>query len=224
MLNKDRKDKLTNITFNRHLESLIKLGELEKFKYPEYEKLGLFPKQKNSSYITSSQIASNIKHYDEVFSLLKDKNSLKRKNALIEIESMGGEKIILSPAQLNFLVNLLNKEEYKLCENIIRIIYNSIDNNKIFPSKLENFQKELINFVEKYYRKGLSDNAQASVIYILGLLDNPFVLKFLKEEIKGYHEDFDTLVRKGYGSWAISKMIEDSKTELLKFQYLTTIP
>lgn len=213
----NKEQKVTLITFNRRMKSLVKLKELKLFKYPEYLKLGLFPKDKRSSYVTSLRVARDIEHYDEVFKLLEGKDLLKKKNALIEIESMR-ESTILTPAQLNLLSALIGKEDIKLTENIIRIIYNSIEKNKIFPSNLEMFEKNLTNFLKKHERRGISDNTHNHIIYLLGLLDSPFVVDLLKIKIRDYMEDFDSLKHKGYASWTIARLLDDSKKELFEFQ------
>ena len=193
---------LSLVTFNRILKRLVHLKVLKNLKYPLYEKLGIHDNDKKASYITSYQIFEMIQHYDSVLEQVKDKSPIKRKNALIEIESMMNG-VIFTPEQLMKLSNFLAKMEESLNENsgdnIIRILYHSIINKRLFPSDLEKFQEDLIEFYKKNSKK-ISANIKSALLSILGLLNNKVVIEFLYI-VLGNSFFSEVILRVGLRTW-----------------------
>lgn len=206
---------VSKVTFNRILKRLIALNKLKNLKYPDYERLGIYPVDKKASYITLYKTFELIKHYDRVLDQVDSKDPIKKKNALIEIESMM-EGVVFTPEQLDKLSEILSKEDH-LGENIIRILYFSIDRKKIFPAKMSRFQKNLVDY---YRRKDerIDPNTKAHIIHILALFNNPIVIEFLKKDVEVWHKDFDKLSNEGYCTWAIAKIVEDNLENLFEFQ------
>lgn len=214
--------KVSLVTFNRILRRLIKTKKLKNLKYPLYQRLGINGIDKKASYITPYSTFDSIGYYDQVLKQVEDQDPLKRRNALIEIESLM-DNVMFTPDQLFKLSNLLSQEnqllwqEYKLGENIVRIIFNSIDRKGVFPSNLEDFQQNILSYLERNDGK-IATNTKHYIIHMLGLLNNKIVIEMLKREIMRGHIDYESLVNEGYGSWAVAKLIEDSRKELFDFQ------
>lgn len=217
-LNKRSKDGLSLITINRHLNYLKQIKEIIVLKQPEYEKYGIFDKDKRATYITLAKNSDIIKHNDIVIKALKSNNPIIKRNSLTEIESM--ESINLIPNQLIELSNLLLKEDFESCQSIIRIILHNFDNLN-FPSDLKKFQDNLIQYYERQELK-IERNTKAHIIYMLGILNNEIIIKWLKEDVqnKGGYLKFreEKLIEDGYYCWSIARLIERHKTELFEFQ------
>lgn len=221
------KEKLSLIKFNRILKRLSNSNQLKALKRREYERFGIVEKDKRASYITLAKTAKLVKHHDKVLEQLTSEDIIKKKNALIELESMM-EGMILTPSQLDKLVNLIPKEENKLVENIIRIIYNSIAQRTIFPSDIERLKKNLIAFYNKSLRvfdpniirqnKEFNiTNTKAHIIFVLGILGDEAVLKWLKEDVqRGF--DINWIHNFGYSLWTVAKLIDDNRENLFEFQ------
>jgi len=214
---KKQSKEISLITFNRAIKRLSKLKSIITLTKKEYNRLGILDKDNRAKYLTTFKTGNKIKHYDQVLQLLDSKKDIEKKNALIEIESMM-ENVLLTPAQLLKLSGYLLKEEIKISESIIRIIYNNIFERINFPLDLNKFQNNIINFLEKYDRKGISDNTKAHIISILGILDNDIIIDLIKKEVEQYKQDFEGIQHQGYSLWAVAKIIEEHSDDLFNFQ------
>lgn len=208
-------------TFNRILERMVRLEKIKNLRYPAYERLGIFDKDKKASYITLHRTYELIEYYDKVLKQATTGDYLKRKNALIEIESMMTD-IIFTPEQLTILSDLLNKryenrEQNKLGENIVRILFFSLDKRKLIPADIERLQRNLIDYY-KNNEGNITQGTKASIIYILGLFNNRAVIDFLKKDVGQWHKNAEELLPSGYNSWTIAKILDDNQEELFNFQ------
>jgi hypothetical protein len=213
---KKQSKEVSSTTFNRAVNRLSKSKEVITLTKKEYVRLGISDKDNRATYLTTFRIGSKIKHHDQILQLLDSKKDIEKKNALIEIESMM-ENVLLTPAQLLKLSNYLLKEDIKISESIIRIIYNNIFERVNFPADLIKFQKIIIDFLKKYDQKGISNNTKAHIISILGILDNSVIIDFIKKEINLKHE-FEAIENQGYIVWAVAKIIEEHSEDLFNFQ------
>jgi hypothetical protein len=214
---KKQNKEVSSTTFNRAINRLSKLKEIITLTKKEYTRLGIFDKDNRATYLTTCRIGNKIKHYDQVLQLLNSEKDIEKKNALLEIESMM-ENVLLTPAQLSKLSNYLLKENIKISESIIRIIYNNILERINFPSDLDKFQESIIDFLEKYDRKGISNNTKAYIIAILGILNNEIIIDFIKKEIKQYNQDFEAINSQGYTVWTVANIIEEYSDDIFNFQ------
>jgi len=204
---------VSKATLNRHISSLIRQKKIIVVKYKDFRKYGLPETDKKARYLTLAKNASLPKYYNLVLSSLKSEDPIKKKNALIELESMNS--IALLPNQLtNLALNLL-KEDCETGERIIRVLYNNF-NNAILPSNLDKLQNNIITFYEKNKGK-VNQNVKAHVMFMLGILGNEKIVEFLKEDILK-NKTFENLKNEGYVGWFVANVIDEAKTELLNFQ------
>jgi len=222
-----KKEEVSKLRFLRAVKRLQNLNEITTLKYKDLERFGIKEKDKRATYIILDKIAKSVPFYDKVFKLLKKGTEREQKNALIEIEDLMKD-IVLTPKQLDEILDLMNEKNLDLCSNILRIINSSIYDKKIFPSDIERFKKKLINFYEKTLKektKGVGGgkpsttllNMKAIIVDLLGLLNDEIIIKWLKEDIQG-DKDFERLAGEGYVSWTIAKLLDEHKEELFDFQ------
>lgn len=222
---KKKKEYLSKATLHRHLDYLLNTKQIIRINHKDFVKFGIPSTKKREGYYTLQIYEQIPRYYDLVISSLKSKDPIKKKSALIEIESMG--KIKLLPIQLTELSNLLLKEDYLITQSIIRILYNNFIKLS-YPSNLEKFQDNLI----KYYaivNKNLREenitqgtlqsnrNTKASILFILGVLKNHVIIEFLKDDLLNSNK-FDELLEEGYRWWALAPIIESHRADLLEFQ------
>ncbi len=223
----ENKEIVSKLRFLRAIKRLQNLNEVATLKYDDLEKFGIKEKDKRSTYVILYNIANSVPFYDKVFELVKKGNEREKKNALIELESLMKD-VVLTPKQLDEILDLLNEENLELCSNILRIINISIYQKKIFPSNIQRFRKKLITFYEKILKEKTTGfhggkpsttllNMKAVIVDLLGLLNDEVIIKWLKEDIQK-DKDFDRLREEGYANWNISKLIDEQKEELFDFQ------
>lgn len=200
-------------TIIRHLNSMSKTEVIVKLTYPIYKRYGINLEDKKAKYYISSENAEEKEYYDTIINSLKSKNKSIRDDALIEIESLSGIKLL--PEQLTELSNTLIKEDYKTGYAIIRII-NSHFEKGIFPSDLIKFQRDLIFCFKKYNNidEARRDNFTDIILSILGLLGNNAVIDFLEEEIR--KTKFIELKIDRYSLWTLSDIITKNRIRLFK--------
>jgi len=225
-----KKEKISLATLHRHLNHLVIEDEVIKIDYNNFLKFGIPSEDKREVYYALKIYEQIPRYYELVFSSLKSKDPIKKKNALIEIESMGNIRLL--PSQLTELSSLLLKEKYSLTRPIMRIIYNNFVELS-FPSNLKIFQDNLIGYCSKVNKElsknitsmndtQLNRNSKSNIIFILGILDNPIIIELLKEDLS-HNKEFNELEQEGYTQWTIAPIIEKHRADLLDFQNKLTL-
>lgn len=213
-------ESISRTTLHRHLNYLVKEKQIIHITHKDFVKFGI-QDSKRSVYYALQDYEQIPKYYDLVISQLKSSDPKERDNALIEIESM--DTIRLLPHQLIELSDLMLKEEPFLGLKILRILFNNFKSFN-FPSDLEKFQKNLIDYYEKVKKdidiaQNFPGNARIHekqmIFFMLGILDNPIILKYLKEDILEKSDEFNQTV---YKDWAVARIIDKNKADLLEFQ------
>jgi len=199
-------------TIIRYLDRLRSKGIIEDLDDSDFKSFGIKIEDKRNTYLALPETKKYHLHCQAVLEALGSKNSKERENALIEIESLRTVKF--NSNQLNILVELLSNPEHKVYEKVARILHYNFDKLK-FPDDLENFQKKMIELLEK--NKKLDKNTKYHLIWMLGIMNNPKVIEFLKADVKkGY--DYDLMRDSGYKFWSVANIVISHQTELFKFQ------
>ncbi|GEM_PF-3522670 len=215
-------------TTNRHLTKLKDGKEIEKIGYQAATQYGIKGKDKKAVYYILSSESHYAKYYDKVIKSLKSDDPSKRRYALIEIEEF--RDIHLLPQQLLELSMALTKEDLDVSCKIIRIIRNH--KPAVLPSDLKRFQENLIDCLKNHsrenpFKEDLVKKLTENIFYFLGVLGNPNVIEFMKEDIEKAEltkEDKATFLnlKNLYSEWYLSRIINKNMPEL--FDFAETLP
>ena len=214
-------------TLHRHLDDLIDDSKIIRIIFLDFEQYGINNKDQRASYYALSKYKEFPRYNSILIESLKSSDPIKKKMALVEIESM--KQIALLPNHLAELGKMLKEEnDYEIKQAVLRILYNNFL-NFIFPLNLKDFEENLIEFLKitdnilekrKYLNaeeRVKDENTKSHTLYLLGLLNSYAVIESLKKDVAS-GKDVDTLEREGYTAWTLAKIIDDNRADLLEFQ------
>jgi len=215
------KDRVSEVTFNRHLNALEKEGKIKMLSSEESESYGIVDSDKRSVYIIEG--SALMKHYEVVIKSLS-KSGNERESALIELElldpidsSPSRMVIPLFPKNLTDLSNLLKSENRENSERIVRILKKQIERYR-FPSDIDKFQENLIDCYKKFSKtSSKNSNLFSQILFILGIFNNPKVIELLKQDVLE-KKNTERQISSDYNQWSLADIIDKSKTELFEFQ------
>lgn len=208
-------------TATRHISNLEnKMHVIRRINDHEKEAFGIFDDDAKAVYFILSNTSQEGEHYDAVLKAINSEDSSKRKNAMIEIESI--KDIKLFPVHLTKLSDALRIADFDECYAIIRILREHIQSYRIFPSDVDRFKLNVENCFERVRSQPNSPpNLRSHLITLLGMLDDEKLIDYLKEELSSKNPDAEKIAYYGqdyYAAWQIVK----HKTDLFKFG--TTLP
>ena len=206
-------------TINRHIRILLKQNTIVQIRYPDYKKYGINKEDKKAVYLVLASDTEQAKHYDTIIAALNSEDSKVMKNAMIEIESF--EDVKLLPGQLSSISDALKTADLPTCYQIVRVIWGHFE-KLIFPSNLKQFEENLITCFERHRKSGISSenyNLRSHILNILGELDNPIVIKFLKLDIEEFNLAFLNNIQNQYSSFHLGPIIQKYRTELFNFSH-----
>lgn len=218
------KDRISEVSLNRHINALVKEGKIRILDSKELESFGIIDSDKRAVYIILIEGSDIMKHYDTVIKTLKSKSKNERESALIELElldpidSTPSRMVIpLFPKNLTELSIQLKSEDRDNCERIIRILKKQIE-KYLIPSEIDKFQNNLIECYKRFYKtSGKNSNLFGNILFMLGIFDNPEVIELMKQDVLE-EKKLDRQIRTDYNQWSLAEIIDKSKTELFEFQ------
>ena len=218
--NRDSKTPISagHSTIIRYLDDLRRQKRIFTVNPSEYKMFGIPRNDKRVTYLMRSLTRQDADHYREVIRALGSNIPAEREAALIEIESLN--PFPLSPEELEGLVYMATEKSppLKVTEAILRILHHNVKHNMIFPKNIENFERQLADFLQKLDR---SDKrwmkSKSCAIWMLGILDSPSIITNLKDDIsQGF--SLEELKYCGYVLWPVANIIHRHQTDLFKFQ------
>ena len=203
-------------TINRHLRKLLSRNEVVSVKYPDYKKYGINKEDKKAVYLVLASGTEKAKHYDTVIAALNSENPKIMKDAMIEIESFEG--IDLLPNQLNNISNALKTTDLSTSYQIVKVIWKHFD-KLIYPSNLKQFEENLITSFERHGKSGNSHHLRTHILYMLGIIESPSVIKFLKLNFEEFNITSLREVIHQYSDYRVAPIIEKYRTDLFNFSH-----
>ena len=224
-------------TINRNLSNLKKEKQIVKITHKDFKKYGIQKNDKKAVYYTLESQTERAKYYDLVIQALESKDDKIRGVALQEINTF--RDIDLNPEQLITLSNQLTKQnkpplnryDYLHYSEILRVLKSHVW-QKIYPSNLQKFQDNLIKCYEITEKNEESNQCTETIIYILGILGNPIIIKFLQNEINqikilssnSADENRKNRFVQKYSQWYMSPIYDKHKLELFEYKKTTDYP
>ena len=205
-------------TINRHIGILLKQNTIVQIRYPDYKKYGISKEDKKAVYLVLASDTEQTKHYDTIITALNNEDPKIMKNSMIEIDSF--EDVKLLPEQLRSISDALKTADLPTCYQIVSVIWGHFE-KLIFPSNLKQFEENLITCFERHRKSGISSenyNLRGHILNMLGELDNPIVIKFLKLDIEEFNTALGNL-QTWYSSFHLGPIIQKYRTELFNFAH-----
>jgi len=199
----------------RALDYLNKSGMIAKIQNPDLIAYGIRESNDKAVYLTLNTSAERKEHMDTQFDLLSGEDILDIKMVLDEIR-LYRNKYILTPKQLDSIVNLLTKDA-DIAKSATVILYDYFIDRKIPPFNKDRF-RDLLRSSLTQFDISVSQNAQMrnQHIRMLGKMRDEGVISQLIEDARNA-DNFESL-KKDYLTEFTAFIIESHRTELFNLE------
>lgn len=208
-----RNNDISKPTVRRHIKTHIDSGKIVRLGAKEIDQYGIKITDSRAIYLTLKQSMDIKVHLDKRLEELKNGTDVDSRDALAELEYY--EKFyIMTPKQLDILVDCLDTQNDKLRDSLIRMIKRYVIDKQIAPhneDKLHNMLKILLKKIKPTNKA----NMRTYIIFLLGLFNDPIIIDQLKEDVLVISDS--DILKIDYSSIYTAQIIEDSRTELYEY-------
>jgi len=218
---------ISSPTVMRHISNLLNKKDILQIQSIDWEKYGIKDQDKRHTYYVLAAHTEQAKYYDTVIRDTESEDLNIQAAALEEICQF--EEINLLPPQLFKLSNILTKGEAEQTHKILELLFKHAD-KCIFPSDIKQFQNNLVICFHIFRNSTAKNivNIRTRVLFFLGLLENKWVIDYLKKDI-GECKDVETIsesplsgIISDYEKGYLAPIYEKHNLEL--FNFLKTLP
>lgn len=199
----------------RKLDNLVDLGLINKIKPCDFHKHDIQDNDKRKKYIATQKSIDIKEHIDKVINIIKTGNAEQILLMLHELDIYRND-VILSPKQLQILIDRLDINEYWVKYRISQLLFNQIvekDINVMKKDTLVRKLKELLAPKKINYPIDFFHNQY--IIYMLGYFEDQSVIDYMIKDIK---ENNMIMFDQKYYSKYTASLIEANRSKLLDLE------